>query len=55
MIQLNFGDLREPHPLVGIETEGDWPSLVQIIEVAAEQALPGLVFDLQHIDTPTTQ
>jgi hypothetical protein len=50
MIQLNFGDLREPHPLVGIETEGDWPSLVQIIEVAAEQALPGLVFDLQHID-----
>jgi hypothetical protein len=50
MIKVAFADRDEPHPLVGIETPGDWPSLMQAIEAAAQQNLPGMVFDLQRID-----
>jgi len=55
MIQVTFADrAEEPHPLVGIETNGapqsDWPSLMQAIEAAAEKSAPGLVFDVQRID-----
>ena len=51
MIQVTFADrAREPHPLVGVETSGDWPSLIQAIQAAAEQAVPDMVFDVQRID-----
>jgi SseB protein N-terminal domain/SseB protein C-terminal domain len=50
MIQVSFADLNEPHPLVGIETEGDWLSLMQAIEAAVTQSIPGTMFDLQRID-----
>jgi len=51
MIQVTFADrAQEPHPLVGIETNSDWPSLMQAIEAAAEKSAPGLVFDVQRVD-----
>jgi hypothetical protein len=55
MIQVTFADRAgEPHPLVGIEldskTGGDWPSLMQAIQAAAETSAPGLVFDIQRVD-----
>jgi SseB protein N-terminal domain/SseB protein C-terminal domain len=55
MIQVTFADrAKEPHPLVGIEldskTGGDWPSLIQAIEDAAEKSAPGMVFDVQRVD-----
>ena len=50
MIKVAFADRDEPHPLVGVETLGDWPSLMQAIEAAAERNIPGMVFDLQRID-----
>jgi SseB protein N-terminal domain/SseB protein C-terminal domain len=49
MIQATFTG-REPQPLVGIETAGDWPSLMQAIQAAAEAQVPGLVFDIQRVD-----
>ena len=51
MIQVTFVDrAKQPHPLVGIETTGDWPSLLQAIETAADTHVPGLVFDIQRVD-----
>jgi hypothetical protein len=55
MIQVTFADrANQPHPLVGIETNGalqdDWPSLMQTIQAAAEKSIPGLVFDVQRVD-----
>lgn len=50
MIQVAFADRDAPHPLVGVETQGDWASLMQAVESAAGSALPGQVFDLQRID-----
>ena len=55
MIQVTFADrAKQPHPLVGIEldtgTGGDWVSLLQAIEAAAEDSVPGMVFDIQRID-----
>jgi hypothetical protein len=51
MIQVTFADrAQEPHPLVGIETTGDWPSLIMTMQEAAENAAPGLVFDVQRVD-----
>ncbi len=51
MIQVSFADRGgEPHPLVGIETKCDWPSLMQAIQAAAEKSVPGLVFDVQRVD-----
>ena len=55
MIQVTFADRAgEPHPLVGIELDskagGDWPSLMQAIQAAAETAVPGMVFDIQRVD-----
>lgn len=50
MIQVTFADRDAPHPLVGVETQGDWASLMQAVEAAADTAVPGLVFDLQRID-----
>lgn len=50
MIQVTFADRDQPHPLVGVETAGDWPSLMQAIEAAAERNISGMVFDLQRID-----
>jgi len=50
MIQVTFADRDAPHPLVGIETQGDWGSLMQAVEAAADSRIPGLVFDLQRID-----
>ncbi|HEY0267565.1 MAG TPA: enhanced serine sensitivity protein SseB C-terminal domain-containing protein, partial [Rhizomicrobium sp.] len=50
MIQVTFADrARAPHPLVGIETLGDWPPLLQAIEAAAEACVPGMVFDVQRV------
>jgi SseB protein N-terminal domain/SseB protein C-terminal domain len=54
MIQVRFADRDEPHPLVGVEFDsgmgGDWPSLMQAVEAAADRSIPGQVFDLQRID-----
>jgi SseB protein N-terminal domain/SseB protein C-terminal domain len=51
MIQVTFADrAKEPHPLVGIETGSDWPSLMQAIKAAAEKSVPGMVFDVQRVD-----
>jgi hypothetical protein len=55
MIQVTFADrVQEPHPLVGIETQSatqnDWQPLVQAIEAAAAESVPGLVFDVQRVD-----
>jgi hypothetical protein len=51
MIQVTFSDrAREPHPLVGIETTGNWAALMTEIQAAAEAAVPGLVFDVQRVD-----
>jgi hypothetical protein len=51
IIQVSFADRGgEPHPLVGIETKCDWPSLMQEIQAAAEKSVPGLVFDVQRVD-----
>jgi hypothetical protein len=50
MIQVNFADRDEPHPLVGVETAGDWPSLMQAVQAAAETSAPGQPFDIQRID-----
>ena len=51
MIQVTFADRDgQPHPLVGIETTGDWPSLMQAIQAAAETSVPGMVFDIQRVD-----
>ncbi|HEY4078347.1 MAG TPA: enhanced serine sensitivity protein SseB C-terminal domain-containing protein [Rhizomicrobium sp.] len=51
MIQVTFADrAREPHPLVGIETSGDMAALMPQIERAAQQAVPGMVFDVQRVD-----
>lgn len=49
MIQVTFAG-QPPHPLVGVETTGDWPSLVQAIQTAAENAAQGTVFDVQRVD-----
>jgi hypothetical protein len=40
----------ERRPLVGIETTGDWSSLMQVIQKMAETAVPGLMFDIQRVD-----
>ena len=58
MIQVTFADrAKQPHPLVGIEMDssagGDWLSLIQSIEAAAEGFVPGMVFDIQRIDRKT--
>jgi hypothetical protein len=51
MIQVTFADrAREPHPLVGVETAGDWPTLMMAIQAAAEAAVPGMVFDVQRVE-----
>jgi type III secretion system (T3SS) SseB-like protein len=51
MIQVTFADrAREPHPLVGIETGGDMAALMAQIERTAQQAVPGMVFDVQRVD-----
>ncbi len=51
MIQVTFADRADqPHPLVGIETAGDWPSLIQAIQAAAEAHVPGMLFDIQRVD-----
>jgi hypothetical protein len=51
MIQVTFPDRGgEPHPLLGIETKSDWPSLMQAIQAAAEKSVPGLAFDVQRVD-----
>jgi hypothetical protein len=51
MIQVGFADRdADRHPLVGIETTGDWQILMQAIEVAAQVHVPGMVFDLQRVD-----
>lgn len=51
MIQVTFADrANQPHPLVGIETAGDWPSLMQAIQSAAEAHVPDMLFDIQRVD-----
>jgi hypothetical protein len=54
MIQVTFADRDAPHPLVGVELDsrmgGDWSSLMQAVEAAADRLAAGLVFDFQRID-----
>jgi hypothetical protein len=44
------GHSGESHPLIGIETSGDMAALVVEIERAAQEKVPGMVFDLQRVD-----
>jgi len=44
------GRSGESHPLIGIETTGDMAALVAEIERAAQEKVPGMVFDLQRVD-----
>ena len=44
------GRSGESHPLIGIETSGDMAALVAEIERAAQEKVPGMVFDLQRVD-----
>ena len=56
MIQVTFADrAREPHPLVGIETDNaaEFRKLIDAIQQEAENAAPGMVFDIQRIDRHT--
>jgi hypothetical protein len=51
VIQVTIADRAgEPHPLVGIETGSDWLPLLQAIKAAAEESVPGMVFDVQRVD-----
>lgn len=51
MIQVTFADSADqPHPLVGIEAAGDWPSLMQAIQAAVEAHVPDTLFDIQRVD-----
>ena len=45
----------ESQPLVGIETTGDMAALVAEIERAAQDKVPGLVFDIQRVDRARPQ
>ena len=47
---INIAQGGESHPLVGIETTGDMAALVAEIERAAQEKIPGMVFDLQRVD-----
>jgi hypothetical protein len=40
----------QPHPLVGVETAGDWPSLMQAIQAAVKASVPDMMFDIQRVD-----
>lgn len=51
MIQVTFADrAHEPHPLVGIECDGDMSALVAALQEAAERDAPGQVFDIQRVN-----
>jgi hypothetical protein len=55
MVQATFADKQHgPRPLVGVEfdakTGGDWASLMQAVQTAAQKSLPDLTFDIQRID-----
>ncbi|HET7086681.1 MAG TPA: enhanced serine sensitivity protein SseB C-terminal domain-containing protein [Rhizomicrobium sp.] len=43
------GRAEEAHPLVGIETSGDWPSMMQGLQEVARDA-PDSMFDVQRVD-----
>lgn len=56
MIQVTFADrARPPHPLVGVEidTQADFRGLIDAVQKEAENAVPGMVFDVQRIDRHT--
>ena len=42
-----------PHPVVGVATTGDFAALMRAIQAAAENTVPGMVFDVQRIDRQT--
>jgi len=59
MLEVNLTDNpAQAHPLVSIETtsatqaaaQRDWSSLMEAIQAAAEQSVPGLMFDVQRFD-----
>ena len=41
---------QQPHPVVGVETAGDWPSLMQAVQAAVEKSALGQMFDIQRVD-----
>jgi hypothetical protein len=47
-LQLNLPGQSQPQPVVGVETAGDWPSLMQAVQAAAETL--NQAFDIQRID-----
>lgn len=51
LVQIAFADATQPpHPLIGIETTGDWSALTAEIGRVAAAAAPGMLFDLMHLD-----
>ena len=51
MIQVTFAGRDAPHPLVGVETTGDWQCLLLAVQEAAQKSVPAdMVFDVQRID-----
>ncbi len=47
-LQIHPPGQDRPHPVVGVETAGDWPSLMQAVQAAAETL--DQAFDIQRID-----
>lgn len=53
MVKVGIGGAGDRHPLVGIDVDPGsdaWPSLISAIEEAAQEKVPGMVFDLHRMD-----
>lgn len=51
LVQIGFPDAAPPpHPLIGVETTGDWKTLSAEIGRIATAAMPGIVLDIAPID-----
>src|ERR1700722_10441828 len=48
VLHLHSPGQDRPHPVVGVETAGDWPSLMKAVQAAAETL--DQTFDIQRID-----
>lgn len=54
LIQIAY-EGKPSHPLIGVETTGDWDPLSQAVGRIAAAAAPGLLFDLAPIDRKAPQ
>jgi hypothetical protein len=54
LVQIAY-EAQAPHPLIGVETTGDWDSLSSAVGGVAAAAAPGLLFDLARVDRAAPQ